>query len=110
MKLLFDHNLSPRLVDQLAELYPGSEHVFLLEMDRASDTQIWEYAARNGYTVVTRDSDYNDLSLLHGFPPKIIWIRKGNCSTKEIEQLFRSVTDEIRAFEKDQSAGVLKLR
>jgi predicted nuclease of predicted toxin-antitoxin system len=109
MKLLFDHNLSPQLVKRLSELYPESQHVFLVNMDQADDRQIWEYAAKNSFTVVTRDSDYNDLSLIRGFPPKIIWIRRGNCSTQEIEQILRRAVEAIKQFEQDPSNGVLTL-
>ncbi len=90
MKLLFDHNLSPRLVLIFADLYPNSQHVFPLQMDRDDDRLIWDYAAQNDYTIVIRDSDYNDLSIVRGFPPKVIWIWRGNCSTKEIEVMLRS--------------------
>jgi predicted nuclease of predicted toxin-antitoxin system len=96
MKLLFDHNLSPRLVLVLADLYPNSQHVFPLKMDQDDDILIWEYAVQNEYVIVTRDSDYNDLSLVRGFPPKVIWIRRGNCSTKEIESILRSSTQDIQ--------------
>ena len=90
MKLLFDHNLSPRLVWLFADLYPNSQQVFLLEMDQKDDRVIWDYALQNDYTIVTRDSDYSDLSLVRGFPPKVIWIRCGNCSTSTIEGILRS--------------------
>ncbi|MEB3291629.1 MAG: DUF5615 family PIN-like protein [Synechococcales bacterium] len=109
MKLLFDHNLSPSLVRRMAELYPDSQHVFLLGMDQADDQQIWNYATDNEFTIVTRDSDYNDLSLLRGFPPKVIWIRRGNCSTQEIEQILRSAIEVIQQFAQDSSVGVLTL-
>jgi predicted nuclease of predicted toxin-antitoxin system len=109
MKLLFDHNLSPRLVQRLADLYPNSQHVFLLSMEQANDQQVWDYATQNDFTIVTRDSDYNDLSLIRGFPPKVIWIRRGNCSTQEIEQILRSETDTIQQLAKDSSIGVLTL-
>jgi predicted nuclease of predicted toxin-antitoxin system len=88
MKLLFDHNLSPRLVLIFADLYPNSQHVFPLQMDQDDDYLIWDYAVQNDYVIVTRDSDYNDLSLVRGFPPKVIWIRRGNCSTKEIKTIL----------------------
>ncbi len=110
MKLLFDHNLSPRLVRNLADLYLNSQHVFLIEMDRDDDLKIWEYASQNDYTIVTRDSDYNDLSLLRGFPPKVIWIRRGNCSTREIEDLLRSANSDIQEFLQNPDLGVLTLR
>jgi predicted nuclease of predicted toxin-antitoxin system len=109
MKLLFDHNLSPRLINRLADLYPDAQHVFLLNLDQADDLQIWKYAAQNNLTVVTRDSDYNDLSLLRGFPPKVIWIRRGNCSTREVEKILRTAANAIQLFEQDSSNGVLTL-
>ena len=60
--------------------------------------RFWDDAKQNGYVIVTRDSDYNDLSLIQGFPPKVIWIRRGNCSTQVIEQLLRAASSDIRAF------------
>ncbi|MEL6606111.1 MAG: DUF5615 family PIN-like protein [Cyanobacteria bacterium J06614_10] len=109
MKLLFDHNLSPQLVARFSDRYPNSQHVFLLGMDRAGDGVIWDYAKQNDFVIVTRDSDYNDLSIMNGFPPKVIWIRCGNCSTTEIEQLIRTAFTAIESFERDQSLGVLTL-
>ncbi|MEO0770184.1 MAG: DUF5615 family PIN-like protein [Cyanobacteria bacterium J06649_4] len=109
MRLLFDHNLSPRLVTRLADLYPDSQHVFLLDMGEASDREIWNYAQQHNFTVVTRDSDYNDLSLLRGFPPKVIWIRRGNCSTANIEALLRAAEKAIEEFGQSSSSGVLTL-
>jgi predicted nuclease of predicted toxin-antitoxin system len=109
MKLLFDHNLSPQLVNRFADLYPDSQHVFLLGMDQDDDRQIWEYAAQQDFTIVTRDSDYNDLSLLLGFPPKVIWIRRGNCSTQTIESILRAATKAIQEFNQSASIGVLTL-
>jgi predicted nuclease of predicted toxin-antitoxin system len=109
MKLLFDHNLSPRLVRLLADLYPDSQHVFLLEMDQEDDRVIWDYALQNEYTIVTRDSDYSDLSLVRGFPPKVVWLRRGNCSTSTIEIILRSKSIEIQAFFQDLSLGILTL-
>jgi predicted nuclease of predicted toxin-antitoxin system len=109
MKLLFDHNLSPRLVLILADLYPNSQHVFPLQMDQDDDLLIWDYALQNDYVIVTRDSDYNDLSLIRGFPPKVIWIRRGNCSTKEIETILRLSTQDIHKFFQNPSLGILTL-
>ena|SRR5215831_15659179 len=60
MKLLFDHNLSPRLVKRLADLYPDSTHVYLIGMDRVDDDIIWEYARNNGYAIVSKDVDHSD--------------------------------------------------
>ncbi len=80
MKLLFDQNLSPKLVERLADLYPDSNHVYQLGIDLAPDKEMRDYAARDGFVIVTKDSDFSDLCILLGFPPKVIWIRRGNCS------------------------------
>jgi predicted nuclease of predicted toxin-antitoxin system len=109
MKLLFDHNLSPRLIDRLKDIYSNVTHVSLLNMDQASDRIIWLYAKTNEYIIVTKDSDFNDLSVLHGFPPKVIWLQIGNCTTSEIEKILRNYYDIIADFESDRNSGVLLL-
>ena len=68
MKLFFDHNLSPRLISRLADLYPDSNHLFNLNLDTAADFLVWEYARDNDFSIVTKDSDFSELSLLRGFP------------------------------------------
>lgn len=84
MKLLFDQNLSYRLVGALTEVFPGSAHVRLLGMERADDETIWHFAKANGFTIVTQDSDFNERSLLFGYPPKVIWLKCGNASTDRV--------------------------
>jgi predicted nuclease of predicted toxin-antitoxin system len=109
MKLLFDHHLSPRLVSRLGDLFPDSSHVWLHGLDRADDRDIWEFARENGYTLVTKDRDFGDLSPLRGFPPKVLWLRIGNCTTAQIEELIRRHHEAIEAFGADQEVGVLEL-
>jgi predicted nuclease of predicted toxin-antitoxin system len=109
MKLLFDHNLPPGLVAHLCDLFPQSEHVFNLELDRASDIEIREYAMIEGFVIVTKDADFSDLCVLKGFPPKIIWIRRGNCSAQDVEYLLRDHHPDIIALEMDPINGVLTL-
>jgi len=109
MKLLFDQNLSPRLVNRLADLYPNSQHVSFIGLDQADDRAVWEFANQNDFTVVTRDSDFSELSLLQGFPPKVIWVRRGNCSTNQIEEILRSHNENIRQFNENPNFGVLTL-
>lgn len=109
MKLLFDHNLSPRLVNRLADLYPKSKRLFNIELDMAEDSVVWQYAGENEFIIVTKDSDFSDLSLLKGFPPKVIWILIGNCTTNDIESLIRSHTKEMEKFNSESSLGVLIL-
>lgn len=109
MKLLFDQNLSPKLVDVLADLFPGSGHVQSLGLDCATDDQIWDHARVNGFAIVTKDDDFNNLSVVRGSPPKIIWLQLGNCTTKQVEAALRIRFADIDAFEKDPSVGTLVL-
>ena len=109
MKLLFDHNLSPRLVKSLADIYPDSNHVYPLGLDRVDDKEIWEYARREGFLVVTKDADFSDLCMLLGSPPKVIWIRRGNCKTSTIEMILRHHYADIESLNKDIILGVLTL-
>ena len=109
MKLLFDQNLSPRLVDVLDELYPGSTHVQNVGLDRASDIEVWTFARRNGYTIVSKDSDFNERVLLQGAPPKVVWIRRGNCSTHQIEEILRHQKTAIESLDKNDNERLLEL-
>jgi predicted nuclease of predicted toxin-antitoxin system len=110
MKLLFDQNLSPRLVQKLDDLFPDSTHVLHQGLDRAEDKTVWDFAQREGLVLVSKDSDFSELILLFGFPPKVIWICRGNCSTRDIEQILRQNHDLIQTLEKDESSGILLLR
>ncbi len=109
MKLLFDQNLSPRLVARLADLFPDSEHVFPLGLDESEDTDIWEYAKTNDFVLVTKDADFGDLSVLRGFPPRVIWLRRGNCKTSDIEQVLLANFETIEQFETDPTLGLITL-
>lgn len=109
MKLLFDHNLSPGLINCLRDFYPDSEHVYRLNLDQVADTEVWEYAQREKFLIVTKDADFSDLCLLRGFPPKIIWIRRGNCKTLDIETILRNHYSDIEALNNNKTAGILTL-
>ncbi len=84
MKLLFDQNISFRIIRKIENLFPGSMQTKQLNLDKSSDIAIWEYAKSNDFCIVTFDSDFIDISVLKGFPPRIIWLRMGNTSTDSI--------------------------
>jgi predicted nuclease of predicted toxin-antitoxin system len=108
VKLLFDENLSPRLAESLRDLFPGSDHVHRLNLGGAKDSEVWDYAKLHGFAIVSKDSDFAARSVLEKEPPKIIWIRLGNCSTDDIEQLLRSAQEKIRGFlEEDEETCLL---
>jgi predicted nuclease of predicted toxin-antitoxin system len=109
MKLLLDQNLSPRLIARLTSVYPGISHVSLVGLDRAPDSAVWDYARANGFAIVTKDSDFNDMSVLRGVPPKVIWLRLGNCTTDMFEQVLRRAHTQVTAFENDDAVNVREL-
>ena len=109
MRLLFDQNLSHRLVRVLADVYAGSQHVRDVGLKRAFDTEVWDYAGRSGFMIVSKDSDFHQRSLLMGFPPKVIWVRLGNCSTQAVEQVLRDHSSDVQRFEADPTASFLIL-
>lgn len=109
MKLLFDQNLSHKLVRQLADLFPESVHVREVGLKEAGDPVVWEYAKNNGLMIVSKDSDFHQRSFLYGYPPKVVWVRLGNCSTAVVERVLRTNFETIQDFYEDISAAFLSL-
>ena len=105
MRLLFDQNLSRRLVSLLETEFPGSRHVSDLGLDTATDQTIWDYAADHEYVIVSKDSDFRQLAFLHGPPPKAIWVRLGNASTRDILRVLSDYGSAISEFgDRDEEA------
>jgi predicted nuclease of predicted toxin-antitoxin system len=75
----------------------------------ADDQIVWAYAARHGLAIVSKDSDFQQRALLFGHPPKVIWLRLGNCSTATVAALLRARHDDLIAFEADVTAAFLVL-
>ena len=109
MKLLFDQNVSPDLVRRLEDLFPGSQHVFVLNLHEVEDRELWRYARVNDFIVVSKDADFSELSMIHGFPPKLLWLRIGNCRTQDVEILIRSNFEFILRLTEDSERGILSL-
>ena len=98
MKLLFDQNISFRLIKRISNLYPDAKQVRKLGLENMTDNEIFEFAKKNDYSIVTFDSDFCDLNILKGFPPKIIWIRTGNTTTKNLEIIMKNKYELIKLF------------
>ena len=110
MKLLFDENLSPRLVRELSSHWPGSTHVELLGMRAASDEAIWTHARDNDLIIVSKDDDFRGLALVRGPPPKVIWLQIGNASTASVATLLRANAVLLKTFSLDPVEALLSLR
>ncbi len=109
MKLLLDQNISRKLVKELKDLFPGSNHVYLLGLHKDSDEVVWNYARDNGFTIITQDLDFNEKSLIFGYPPKVIWLRTGNISTQNITRLLTKHHKDILSFGKNKSLCCLQI-
>lgn len=109
MKLLFDQNLSRKLVPHVAATFPGSSHVLLLGLAKADDSDIWYYARHHEFSLVTKNTDMVDLCVLRGGPPKVLWLRIGNCTTEAVRDVFANHSERIARFANDDSSVVLSL-
>ncbi len=108
MRLLLDENLSRRLVERLADLFPGSTHVASEGMLQAPDARLWEYAKAGGFAIVTADADFYELATAFGPPPKVIWLRACD-PTAVAERLIRRQAIRVAEFLQDREQAVLVL-
>jgi predicted nuclease of predicted toxin-antitoxin system len=109
MKLLFDENLSAKLVQKLSDAFPESAHVHYVGLESEDDDKVWEYAREHQLTIVSKDSDFHEKSLLKGYPPKVVWIRRGNCTIKQIEEILLNHTADIEKLIADEDKAFLIL-
>jgi predicted nuclease of predicted toxin-antitoxin system len=110
VKLLFDGNLSPRLITFLAGEFPLCTHLEMLGMRGITDASIWDYAKEHGFAIVSKDNDFRQRAFVYGAPPQVIWLSIGNASTKAVAELLRSRVARIQSFIQDSSDSMLVLR
>ncbi|MFC2126677.1 DUF5615 family PIN-like protein [Bacteroidota bacterium] len=109
MKLLFDENISYRIISIINNHFPESIHVSSIRKKRFSDLDIWIFAKENDYTIVTYDADFYEWQQLRGYPPKIIWLRFGNAKTEIIaDELIKNI-NQIQDFVSDKDIGLLEI-
>jgi len=109
VKLLFDENLSRKLVVRLADLYPDSAHVVEVDLLRGPDRAIWEFARARDFVIVSTDSDFYELATTMGPPPKVVWLRRWTHPTRDAERVLRRDAIRIAEFAADPELGVLVL-
>lgn len=97
MKLLLDQNISFRVSKKLRPKIPELYHVTDVGLLNSPDKMIWEFAKSENYTIITFDSDFYDLQVLRGFPPKLIWLRFGNTTS---DKMVNFITKNISSFRK----------
>ena len=109
MKFLIDHNLSPKLVKHLAATFPGCTHTEMLGFDRTPDHDLWRYAREHGFSILTKDTDYEQLSMLRGAPPKVVWLRIGNAPTSRVLDVLAKHHAAIVDFLRDEDRSLLAI-
>ncbi len=109
MKLLFDQNISSKVLKTLLQYFSDSQHVNLTSLRVASDVDIFDFAKKNSYILVTLDSDFVDMNLLRGSPPKIIWLRTGNLTTNHIGNLLIEYIEIIKTFVDSDNSEILEI-
>jgi predicted nuclease of predicted toxin-antitoxin system len=109
LKLLLDQNLSYRLLAGLEAAFPGSSQIHRLRMEHADDGVIWQFARENDFAIVTKDSDFYERSLVHGFPPQVVWLKCGNLSTRQLEAILQRSTETIASFLEERKAACLEI-
>ncbi len=109
MKLLLDENLSRRIIPAIQDTYPESSQIALLGLQSAADGDVWAYARQGGYILVTKDSDFNDLSALYGHPPKVIWLKCGNQPRRRIVEILLSIRVDVQAFADNPALSCLEV-
>ena len=109
MKLLFDQNISFRILSKIKSVFPDSVQVREIGLEDASDKEIWSYAKRNAYTIVTFDSDFYDFTLVWGSPPKIVLIKSHNQTTNYIAEILIEQEQTIKKFNEDNLMAYLEI-
>ncbi len=109
MRLLFDENISQRLVALVSEYFPGSLHVEIVAARGATDTRIWDFAKEHNITIVSKDNDFRQRALLLGPPPKVVFLSVRNARTQAIAVLLTINVDRLHQFFADPIEGLLVL-
>jgi len=109
MKLLLDENISHRLLHLLSDTFQPSTHSRIVSPIFKSDKDIWNYAKKHRYVIVTFDGDFNEWQMLNGFPPKIIWLRCGNISSKGLAHKLNSHEKQLVNFLRNKREGIIEI-
>ncbi len=109
MKLLFDENLSPKMVIALADVFPDSAHVDRIGLGGDSDDDVWRYAKENSFMIVSKDSDFYEKSILYGHPPKVILIKCGNSTNRQIQLILRNKVALITTFYENDGVSFIRI-
>lgn len=106
---LLDNNLSPKIARRIEHLFPGCLHVELVSLDASDDPIVWDFARQSNLHILTKDSDFSRMLTFRGFPPKVVWLKCGNVTTKEIVEKVLDNEAIIHSFLTHPTAGLLEI-
>ena len=109
MKLLFDQNISFRILHKISAYFTEAKQIRSLGLENSTDSEIWEYAKTHDFTIVTFDADFIDLTNLKGFPPKIVWLRIGNTTTENIAKVIIENHAKLEEFIENNEIAFLEI-
>lgn len=109
MNLLFDQNISPKILKILPSEFFKSQQVRFIGLENSSDIGIFEYAKNNNFAIVTFDSDFVDLNAMYGTPPKIIYLNTGNLTTKHISSILKNNLLKIQHYLNSTSDDIFEI-
>ena len=110
MKLLLDANISWRIIKIIQDSFPNCFHAKDIEVPQpAKDSEIWEFAKKNNFTILTHDEDFEKLLLLNGTPPKVIVLKTFNQNTKQLAQTLLDKKTTIESFILNDELMILEI-
>ncbi|MET3106463.1 putative nuclease of putative toxin-antitoxin system [Oxalobacteraceae bacterium GrIS 2.11] len=78
-------------------------------MERLDDRAIWQFAKVNDYVIVTKDDDFQGLSGMNGYPPKVIRLVTGNSANQEVINALLQNSNEIVATLLNPTVGYIEI-
>ena len=109
MNFLLDNNLSPQLCRLIKIPGISIRHVSEFSLAESSDQTIWKYAQKNDLIIVTKDVDFNEISFLNGFPPFVVWLKIGNCTTSDVQRIIEQNISLLQDITANKYAGVIEI-
>ena len=107
MKLLLDENLSRRLVPTLQARFPGSNQAALLGLERATDIELCDYAARHDFVICSKDDDFQRLVAARGYRPRLIHMALGNAGNDAVLAAVLAAADRLYQAFDDPTIGIV---
>lgn len=99
MKILLDMNLSPALAAQLCEAGWESIHWSSVGDPRTPDCEIFDWAQKNGYWVITNDLDFGAiLAATNAQGPSVIQFRIQNVSPSYLKPILLSTLEKYKNY------------